>query len=287
VGRDEPSFALSVTTPPDRVTPVVDVFWDQLRDIGPLPGTAPVLGSLGAVFGGEDFLDPYFARGLRMTFRGPLPAQGPELTLGWERHASAEAVLSGDRRPVRPIAEGILGSLEARAPIPLPLGGQGTATGIVGRLGDRSFGSLLAQAGWRRGGPGSAWSLRADVAAGAATSRTPPQRLFLLGGQGTLPGYDYRSFAGRRFWLARLEGTHPLRPPWVGVRTFAALGSTSLGGAPLPAAWAATDSRGVRAAVGAGLSLGWDVIRLDLARGLRDGRWQVMFTVDSRFHPWL
>jgi hypothetical protein len=111
--------------------------------------------------------------------------------------------------------------------------------------------------------------------------------LFLLGGQGTLPGYDYRSFVGRRFWMTRLEATHPLRPPWVGIRAFTTLGATELAGATLPAAWAATDSDGVRASVGAGLSLGWDVLRLDVARGLRDGRWEVMFSVDSRFHPWL
>jgi hypothetical protein len=286
-GRDEPSFALSTTTPPDRVVPVLDIFWDQLRDMGPIPGTAPALGSLGAAFGGEDFLDPYFARGARLTLRGAQPGAGPEVTLGWERHASAEVVLSGDRRPVRPVAEGILGSVEGRVPFPLPGSGRGTLVGTVGRLEDRPFGSLLAQGAWRRDGPGRDWKLRADLTAGAATLRTPPQLLFLMGGQGTLPGYDYRSFVGRRFWMARLEGTHPLRPPWVGIRAFTTLGATQLAGASLPAAWAATDSDGVRAAVGAGLSLGWDVLRLDVARGLRDGRWEVMFSVDSRFHPWM
>ena len=287
LGRDEPSFALSVTTPPDRVVPVLDVFWDQLRDIGPLPGTAPALGSLGAAFGGEDFLDPYFARGARLTFRGALPGSGPELTLGWESHASATAVLSGDRRAVRPVAEGILGSVAGRVPFSLPRSGGGTLVGTVGRIGDRSFGSLVAQGGWRRDGPGRRWKLRADLAAGAATLRTPPQMLFLMGGQGTLPGYGYRSFVGRRFWMARLEGTHPLRHPWVGIRAFTTLGATQLADASTPAAWAATDSDGVRASVGAGLSLGWDVLRLDLARGLRDGRWELMFSVDSRFHPWM
>ncbi len=287
VGRERPSFSLSATTPPDRVVPVLDISWDALRDLGTLPGNAPVLGSLGAALGGEDFLDPYFARGARLTFRGALPGVGPELALGWERHASAERVLSGDRRDVRPVAEGILGSVEGRVPFPLPGSGQGSVAGTVGRLGDRSFGSLLALGGWRRDGPGREWKLRADLAAGAATWRTPPQMLFLLGGQGTLPGYDYRSFVGRRFWMTRLEATHPLRPPWVGIRAFTTLGATQLAGATLPAAWAATDSDGVRASVGAGLSLGWDVLRLDVARGLRDGRWEVMFSVDSRFHPWL
>ncbi|NJD18876.1 MAG: hypothetical protein FIA95_06285 [Gemmatimonadetes bacterium] len=287
LGRERPFLGLSATTPPDRVVPVLDVFWDEMRDIGPLPGTAPALGSVSALFGGEDFLDPYFARGTRLTFRGALPGAGPELSLRWERHVSAAPALSGDRRAVRPIAGGVLGSLEGRVPFPLPGAGQGSVRGTLGRLEDRSFGSLMAQAAWRRDGPERTWKLRAAAAAGASTLRIPPQMLFLLGGQGTIPGYDYRSFVGRRFWLARLEATHPFRPPWMGVRAFATLGATDLAGASTPTAWAAEDSGAVRAAVGAGLSLGWDVIRLDLARGLRDGRWQVMFSVDSRFHPWM
>jgi len=287
VGRERPSFGVSATALPDRVVPVFEAYWDEMRDVGLVPGAAPVLGSLGALLAQEDYLDPYFARGMRLTLRGPHAGLGPELTLTWERHASAENVLSGDFRAVRPVADDFIGTVRGRLPFDLPAGGRGAVTGTVGRLGSHAFGTAVAEASWRVDGPERAWRLRTDLAAGAASLHTPPQMLFLLGGHGTIPGHEYRSFVGRRFWMARMEGTHPLRPPWVGIRAFAALGSTSLSGTRPPAAWDAHDSDGLRAAVGAGLSLGWDVLRLDVARGLRDGRWDVIFSVDPRFHSWL
>ena len=287
LGRERPSFAVSATTPPAVVVPVLDAYWDELHDMGTFPGTAPVLGSLSAAFGGGDYLDPYFARGARLTLRGANPGQGPEVRLRWERHASATNVLSDDLRPVRPVREGILGAAEALLAFALPASGRGTLSGTVARLDTQDFGTLVVRGTWRTRNSERTWKLQADVAGGASTLRTPPQMLFLLGGPGTLPGHEYRSFVGRRFWLARAEGTHPLRPPWVGIRAFAALGATQLAGAEAPAGWRAQDSDGLRASVGAGLSLGWDVLRLDFARGLRDGRWAVVFSVDPRFQPWL
>ncbi len=287
LGGERLSLSGSVTTPPAAVVPVVEAYWDELRDMGTFPGTVPVLGSLSSALGGEDYLDPYFVRGARLTLRGANPDQGPELRLRWERHSSAANLSSDDLRPVRPVLDGILGAAEGRLPLHLPGLGSGTLAGTVGRLGARNFAALTVHGAWRVESSDRAWRLDADLAGGAATRRAPPQTLFLLGGPGTLPGHDYRSFAGRRFWLARVEGTHPLRPPWVGIRAFAALGQTQLAGAQLPDRWEARDSDGLRGSVGAGLSLGWDVLRLDFARGLRDGRWVVVFSVDPRFHPWL
>jgi len=284
---EQASFAATATGEPASLVPVLDVYWNDLRDMGTFMGTAPILASLGTALGGEDYRDPYFARGMRLTLRGPHPGEGPELSLRWERHASAENVLGGDTRPVGPAVEGILGSVALTMPVELRGGGRATLTGAVGRLGDRTFGTALAQAEWRLDRPDRAWQFRGRLAAGAATLRTPVQELYRLGGRGTLPGYDFRTFVGRRFWLARVEGSHPLLPPWVGFRTFATLGATQLAGATLPDGWVARDSGGLRASVGAGLSFGWDVLRLDAARGLRDGRWEVIFSVDPRFTPWL
>ncbi|MDP2955194.1 MAG: hypothetical protein Q8N53_02130 [Longimicrobiales bacterium] len=286
VGRKRPSLSVAATTPPARVVPVVEAYWDDLRDMGAYPGAAPVLGSLGAVFTGEDYLDPYFARGAQMTLSGANPGQGAQVTLRWERHTSARNLLS-EGRAVRAVSEGFFGTVQGRVPLRVPGSGEGTLTGTVGRFGGGTFGTALAEAGWTLDSPARSWRLRADVAAGASTLRTPPQMLFLLGGRGTIPGYDYRSFVGRRFWMARVEGTRPLLHPWVGVRAFAALGATSFAGATPPPAWSAHDSDGRRASVGIGLSLGWDVLRLDVARGLQDGRWDVIFEVNRRFHPWL
>jgi hypothetical protein len=287
IGRRRPSVTFVTTGEPERVNPVVEAYWDQMRDIGLVPGSAPALGSFAALLAHEDYLDPYFARGAALTIRGAQPGAGPELILRWERHRTAQTVVSGDFRPVRSVADDELGSVQARVPFPLPGQGGGRVWGTLGRLGSHTFATAVAEAEWARRTPDATWQLLANVLAGAGTLHTPPQMLFLLGGHGTMPGYDYRSFVGRRFWLARVEGTRPLRHPWVGIRTFATLGGTQMAGATTPDDWRARDSAGLRAAVGLGLSLGWDVLRLDVARGLRDGRWDVMFSVDPRFHPWL
>ena len=54
-----------------------------------------------------------------------------------------------------------------------------------------------------------------------------------------------------------------------------------------PADGGAEDSDGLRVSVGAGLALGWDVLRFDLGRGLRDGKWELIFSIVPRFRGWL
>jgi hypothetical protein len=43
----------------------------------------------------------------------------------------------------------------------------------------------------------------------------------------------------------------------------------------------------VRASAGAGVGLLWDVLHLDLARGLNGGEWELVVSVDRRFRGWL
>lgn len=286
-GRERPSFLLALTTRPEPLVPTFEVYWDQPRDMGFEAGAAPVFRSFGALLAHEDWLDPWFARGMAVTLRGPHPEEGPSLTLRWERHASARLVADGPFRAVRPVLEGFVGTVGATLPLPLPAGGTGRLDGTFGRMGDHEFGHALARATWRSATPEGGWRWRADLRAGLATLHTPPQNLFLLGGRGTLPGYAFRGFVGRRFWLARVEATRPLLHPWVGIRAFAAVGAATLGDADIPPGWDPRDTDGPRPTVGAGLAFGWDVLRLDVARGVRDGRWEVVFSVDPRFHPWL
>ena len=289
-GRERPSGSLEITGTPARVVPVVEAYWDQLRDLGPFEASSPVVSSLGTAFTSQDWLDPWFARGARLTLRGPRPGDGPSVTLRWERQASGRTVVNGrDYAPVRPIVDGTLVGAEARVPFALPLGGAGAVQITGGRIAGRTFGTLVSHNAWTVEDRDRAWKLLAELDAGGASPRTPVQELFLLGGRGTLPGWDSRRFVGRAFWLARVEGTHPLLEPWVGIRAFAALGATTFASASLPAGWGgAHDSDGPRASVGAGLSLGWDVLRLDVAHGVGDeGRWEVIFSVDPRFRPWL
>jgi len=39
--------------------------------------------------------------------------------------------------------------------------------------------------------------------------------------------------------------------------------------------------------VGAGLSIAWDVMRIDLARGLDGGGWEAVFSVAPGLRPWI
>jgi hemolysin activation/secretion protein len=186
------------------------------------------------------------------------------------------------------VNEGILGAVDAGLRFSMPGSGTGDVSGTLGRLGDRTFGTGLATARWALRGTNRSWVLDLDASAGAVSHEAPAQDLFLLGGLGTLPGYPFRSFVGDAFGLAQVQATLPLLPPWVGIRGIASLGYTHLTpGRILPPGWNAHDSDGLRPSAGVGLSLAWDVLRLDLARGLRGGHWQLVFSVDPRFGPWL
>jgi hypothetical protein len=288
VGRRKPSLLLSAQGEPAPIVPVAEAYWDELRAMGPLPASAPVISTFGTVLADEDWLDPYFVRGARVTLRGTRPGKGPALTLRWEKHLSATNVLDGGHRPVRPVDEGILGAIDLAVPVGLPGDGLGNVEATLGRLGERNLRSLWARGRWEATDPSTPWRMSGEVAGGVSNEGAPTQSLFLLGGRGTLPGYDFHAFAGRVFWLASGAITHPVFHPWFGMRAFAAVGASYLSDpSTFSSAWSVTDTDGLRASVGLGLSLGWDVLRLDLARGLRDGRWELIFSVDPRFHPWL
>ncbi len=138
-GRGRPSGSVVLEGAPAPVVPVLEAYWDRLRDLGPYEAVSPLVGSLGAAFSAQDWLDPWFARGARLTLRGPRPDEGPSVTLRWERQASARNVLAGRGfSPVRPITEGSLAAVDASVPFPLPAGGGETwasrsATSASGR----------------------------------------------------------------------------------------------------------------------------------------------------------
>ncbi len=290
-GRERGSWSLSATHGPARVVPTLRLYWDDLRDLGPVPGSSGAVNTLSTLLFSRDHLDPFFARGVRLILAGSTGEDGSRIDLRWEDQRSAHIVIGGaGERPVRPVDEGRLGAVDGTVDVTLPGGGTTTLQGTVGRLGERRFGTASSRIRWlfRREGE-EGWHAEVDVLAGAATEQTPVQYLYFLGGRGTLPGYPFRGFTGDRFWLARAVATHPLLQPWVGLRTFVAVGQTHLGAHTLPSGWEdARDSAGPRASVGAGLSLGWDVLHLDLGRGLQaGGDWELTFSVSSRFHPWL
>jgi len=273
------------------VQPTLDLYWDELGDVGGYPGASTLLNTISAVSGDRDFTDPFFRKGATLTLQGPEPI-GFSVLFRWEEHRSALDVVSddpgnGEFRPVLPVEEGALGAVAVSAPVTLPGGGHAKVTGELGRLESRTFASLNGEARWEIRDPERPWHAEVSVAGGALTAQAPVQSLYLLGGRWTLPGHDYRSFAGDRYWLLRGEGTIPVRPPYLGVRFIGALGSTYLGGRQLPSDWIVQDSGGIRASIGAGLSFAWDTFRLDFAHGLWGGGFEVIFSVAQQFRAWL
>lgn len=286
----QPSGVVGLTTAGPG-TAAAFAYANELRDLGPFPGADGVVNTLAALAAGSDYLDPYFATGLRVSlpsWSGPAEVAG---TLTFERHRSASLAVDAEEgrfRPVRPVADGDL--LAADLGVEgrprggdLRLGGNGR----VGAFGDDVYGVLRLDATWSREATWRDLDVGAAAHAGLATDDAPPQELFLLGGRETLLGHPYRELVGDRFWLARGVASHALVQPWVNARVFAAVGWTELAGRNLPEGWAGTGDARVKASAGVGLGLAWDVLHLDLGRGLNGGHWAFAFSAARRFRGWL
>lgn len=134
---------------------------------------------------------------------------------------------------------------------------------------------------------GSSWSL-------------PVQELVVLGGPVSLPGYDYHSLAGQGGIAQHVELHLPVPFPSINLGRFGASGrratlvphaaiarfdalessSSLLLAAPLaPGDPLRAPQSGWYPSVGIGLLIGFDLLRLDVSRGLRGGSWQ--FSVDA------
>jgi hypothetical protein len=159
-----------------------------------------------------------------------------------------------------------------------------------------AFVSPRIAAGLRLGSDVRAGELDLGLAAGFTAGSPPTQEHALAGGRNTIPGYAYRSFAGGAFVIADAVASRDVRVPWVRARLLAAAGWVGDIGTTSRAAGVATDgpgrvrdlwnadrTGGIRTSVGAGVGLGWDVLRLDLVRGIsRGGEWQLLLSVQPR-----
>ena len=130
--------------------------------------------------------------------------------------------------------------------------------------------------------------VQAGLQGGILLGDPPLQARYFLGGRQTVPGYVFRSRVGDGYWLLRSEASIDLLHPFLRLRAFGAAGGAREEGlwdpyfSPTEKRWAFLLSAGL------GLGLGWDVLRLDLAKGLRDGgEWEVILWVKPDFWPWL
>jgi hypothetical protein len=303
-GRNRPFAEVEAWrgTLPDRVG--LSAYLNQPRDLGGFPVISGAMSSLTALLAGYDYSDPYFASGAELRLDRALgPAWNGTLGLRVEEHESAGletdfSLLGGSEhfRPVHPVLEGTFlgGAVAVRRPLPAEVA-RGLSLGFGmdgGRLQANGEGHHFARPrvdlGWVSRSSGNT-ELSVDASAGGVLGDTPPQALFLLGGRGTVPGYSFRSYGGDAFGLARATLSADLVPTFVRGRAFAAGGWT--GNSEPPPALGLDDfgaRRGGMVSVGAGVGLFFDILRVDVARGLTDGGvWELIIEANPSFWDFL
>ena len=277
-----------------RSTLTVGGWVNELTDVGPFSAASGVVSTLGASFRGDDWTDPYFRSGGSLGIATPLGSVAlGRVSLTWEEQDRADLELnpvgSVDAREVRPITEGT----DLRVGIGAERGlgtwlGSGSTISLnaeLSALADFGYTRWVASLSTRPREPDATWSWEGTAGAGFGTGTLPEQRLLLLGGRGTVPGYEFRPFAGDRAAFANVAISRSLWHPWIRLRGLAAAGWTDLGkvGGEAAARFGAIATGNVRTSLGVGLSLFYDLVRLDAARGLDDGEWEWMVSVTPAF----
>ena len=291
-GSGKPRFSIGFEEVLDASwTLRLEGFLRRRADLGLAPGSSPLVSSIGALLLGEDYVDTYWMSGGRIGLdrRG---SGRSRITFGFglERHTSASRLVAssplGDRafRSVRSVSEAEFLRLDAGTLFDLPAPGGGTgvaelsATALYGQAGG-GIGILTGlEERWHPGGPskeialsGTGWIWLGDPL---------PQGHRLMGGRGTLPGHAYRGYAGRVAVAGGLVGSSDIIGPLVRARAGLHLGWSDGGDPVVGQSWAAGGTSGIAGAVSAGLGLGWDLIRVALARGIGAGEWQLWISLD-------
>lgn len=318
-GASEPAARLQLAyTPGADWAFTAAAYRHELRDAGWRAGLPGLLNSVAALFGANDYSDPYFVNGGSLLVeRRLVGAWSIGARLRVEQHDGASR---DDRQPIDPsdvsrddrfaralieIDHGTLTSgaleLSRRSSRFDPLGWNASLMIEPGSFEGDAYMRALGTVTLRTRSDDLAADLRVGGAAGIVSSGAPAQRHFLLGGRETLPGYEYRTFSGSRMALLEAEAARDVWRPWLRVRAVAAAGwsgGDTIGrfmlpapldqapGAPLTEVLPTTD--GVLTSVGIGVAGFWDQLRLDLVRGLNEGgEWQLLFSIAPDFRDML
>jgi hypothetical protein len=305
-GAEVPGLSLAIRRQIGETTTTrLRTYLNEVRDIGIRPGAPGAFNTLSAL-GGDDFLDPFRASGIALEITHELsPSWRLSASAQVEEHEAArlvreEAPIGGNSfRAVRPAEEGTMA--DARVSLEFPLRERsgwswGTRIGLAaGAFEGDLFVTPRVDAMGRRGSASRAGQVDLRLAAGLTAGDPPAQEIALGGGRNTVPGYEYRSYAGDAFLLLDAEASRDVFAPWIRARVLAAggwigdAGTTSEDAAGETTAervrrdWGVQRTDGFITSIGAGVGLGWDVLRIDLVRGLsRGGEWQLLLSIQPR-----
>ncbi len=283
---------------------------NRSTDLSPWAASSGLVATFATLADGEDFKEPYWADGASLALSRTLGAVRTRLAAAWEDWEAAELeadeVVDRSYRAVRPMHEGEALTLGLDLDKPLLdatrlLGGLAWAVRVEGATpsvaGDFEYLRGAARAeGYVPSLVGEV-SLRLTSEAGAVGGGAiPAQRLFVGGGRGSVRGYAFNRFGGNLFAFFRTELSRSLKYPYLTALVFADVGWIGLEGESAREAaslWSdagspVDESDGALVGVGAGVGLLFDIVRLEIARGLRlDGEWEILFRVNPKFWAWL
>jgi hypothetical protein len=281
----------------------------RYAEAGDFPESSTLANTLAAELAGADRTDPYDVRGVEIAAMGPAPAglrwqatvaresQGPLVI-----HADPAFGRYGPTIPAwalwdtrgavgldRPEAVGPFGAMwqtHARLDA-IWLHRRGAALAEREPLVGRAFWSAEAVR------PIGADRLDARLTAAMVVARgglaaTPPQDFVFLGGPLSGPGYGFHELAAQTGASAHLEWGFPIPFPAIDLgRRFGGASARSAIVAPFVhtdyvdrSAPFALRREGWYPALGVGLISFFDLLRVDVARGLRDGRWTLSVDTD-------
>ena len=269
----------------------------QYRDVSDDQETSLVRNSIAAQEFGSDYTDTYDSRGVSLGWSLARLGWRPSLEVAYERHEP----LGVHGRPATGTFEPAIPALGVREirttlgldkPTALTFAGYELATRFA-VTGIRVNQPVTIQSKLLRPSLvvdlqkpfGSSRLLLHTIAAGVlGHDSVPAQHLVFLGGPTSGPGYDFHEFVGRAGVSQRVEWR--FLAPFIPIplaRYGRAPGTITL--APFATAVWVNQSASFKAprqgwypALGLGALTVFDVIRLDVARGLRGGRWT--FSVD-------
>jgi hypothetical protein len=277
---------------------------NRVADVGRFQAVSGITNSISSLFTGNDWLDPFLASGGTATLsRSMGDGWMVEATGRLEHQRSTQLSASysvageaSDWRPVREIDEGRHQSLElVVVRDAAPTGGwwgRAALSGghLAGEAGSFSFGRAEIA-----GGNSRTWSARRsriDITgtAGFAVGTLPRQELALIGGRGSLPGYAFRAFGGSDYAILDVRAATDIAHPWARARLFGAVGWSRVGSAADRSAdlFGGSGTRGLKPSIGAGVGLFYDLLHIDVARGLgSDGRTEIIIEFPANFWDFL
>jgi hypothetical protein len=278
--------------------------YDTYRDVSDRMEVSMLRNSIAAQEYGSDYTDPFGVYGASLQISGPqFMALSPSVEIAQERHRGLlvhATPVYGRFEPtipaeaMRELRVGLsVTSQIARFGFDLRSAATGAAIHAYDRAFDEKnqwFGRFSLTADGERA-IGAHRLVTQTIAAGiVGPDPLPPQHLAFLGGPSTAPGYNFHEFVGRVGVSQRVEVQHPLSfysiplgpfaktPPSVTIAPFASVVWVNRSAS-------FRDSRqGFYPSIGIGVLTFFDILRIDVARGLRDGRWT--FSLDARRDFW-